>query len=53
MLMLIFSKLFTRTATPAGTASQARPILERSEESGLGRGKRPPQAKYININSIV
>ncbi|MBO8177948.1 MAG: hypothetical protein H0Z31_10900 [Bacillus sp. (in: Bacteria)] len=33
----------------------ARPILERSEGSGLhlARGKRPPQAKWININRIV
>ncbi|MBO8177280.1 MAG: hypothetical protein H0Z31_07490 [Bacillus sp. (in: Bacteria)] len=46
--MLIFSKLFTEAkgGEPAGTAKQARPILERSEGSGLllTRGKRLPQA---------
>ncbi|MBO8177661.1 MAG: hypothetical protein H0Z31_09450 [Bacillus sp. (in: Bacteria)] len=41
-----FSKLFTRRRLLAGTRSQARPIPERSEGSGLriARGKRPPQA---------
>ncbi|MBO8176416.1 MAG: hypothetical protein H0Z31_03060 [Bacillus sp. (in: Bacteria)] len=41
-----FCKLFTRRRLKEGTRSQARPILERSEGSGLrlARGKRPPQA---------
>ncbi|MBO8176917.1 MAG: hypothetical protein H0Z31_05595 [Bacillus sp. (in: Bacteria)] len=52
--MLIFSNLFTRRRLQREQEA-ARPILERSEGSGLhlARGKRPPQAKWININSIV
>jgi hypothetical protein len=43
MSLLIFTKLFTWSER---RRSQARPILERSEGSGLNlaRGKRSPQA---------
>jgi hypothetical protein len=51
MSLLIFSKLFTRRRLQQEQEA-ARPILERSEGSGLqiARGKRPPQAKCIHIN---
>ncbi|MBO8177360.1 MAG: hypothetical protein H0Z31_07900 [Bacillus sp. (in: Bacteria)] len=45
MSLLFFSKLFTRRRL-LREQEAARPILERSEGSGLrlARGKRPPQA---------
>ncbi|MBO8177991.1 MAG: hypothetical protein H0Z31_11115 [Bacillus sp. (in: Bacteria)] len=54
MSLLIFSKLFTRRRLQREQEA-ARPLLERCEGSGLhlARGKRPPQAKCININCIV